>query len=71
MKFVCGQPLVEQYCFNFTWKSVKIEPILFLKISDLDMSVFVLFYFLWDTLETVCILYAQQDFSFKYIFGLQ
>lgn len=40
LKFVSGQPLAEQYYFNFTWKSVEVEPILFLKILDLDMAVF-------------------------------
>lgn len=58
LKFVSGQPLAEQYCFNFTWKSVKIEPILFLKISDLDMAVFcfVLFFvgYPGDCVHSVC-----------------
>lgn len=58
MKFVCGQPLAEQYCFNFTWKSVKIEPILFLKIFNLDVAVFCLVLFFvgypGDSLHSVC-----------------
>lgn len=58
VKFVCGQPLAEQYCFNFTWKSVKIEPVLFLKISHLDMAVFcfllVFVGYPGDSLHSVC-----------------